>query len=362
MTQLILPADLYPRGAERPAYQLLDVRAPVEVGRGALPGAINLPILTDDERREVGICYKERGSEAAVNLGYELTAPAMQERVQSWREVALKAPCPTAVTCWRGGLRSTLTAEFMQLPEVVRVQGGYKAIRNYLLGELAANLARHELVVLAGYTGSGKTALLSEVRNAQLPLSVLDLEALAKHRGSAFGRYPEPQTAQASFENAVALSVQLSPHKLLLVEDESRNIGRLQLPEELFFRLRHAPTVLLTEPLEARHRRIHQDYVLGLSASWGVEKTAAYLQAGLEKLRQRLSNRVTDEAQRSLLRAQGDWDNPAAHEGWVLPLLTGYYDPLYRKGLDKLPRPVLFSGSYAEVKRWLDKPSPKEGS
>ncbi len=360
MSALITPAELFPSGAGQPAFSLIDVRAPVEVAAGALPFAAPLPILTDDERRQVGLRYKEAGQAEAVELGYALTGAAMPERVAAWRVVA--AAGPTAVMCWRGGLRSQLAGEFIgTLPggaEVARVEGGYKAVRNYLLGQLEPTLARYDTFVVGGLTGSGKTALLGRLEGAR-NLRILDLEHEARHRGSAFGRLAEPQPAQATFENSVAAQLVLGSEKTLVVEDESRAIGRIDLPDPLFHAVQENPLVLVETPFSERVRRIHHDYVLSLSASLGVPETRAYLSGSLARLRKRLSGGVTDAALRMLedAEASGNWRDPGAHGGWITPLLERYYDPLYRKGIANSARPVAFRGDLEACYTWLNRRS-----
>jgi len=359
VSALITPAELYPGGAGQPAFTLLDVRAPTEVAAGALPFAALQPILTDDERRQVGIRYREAGQAEAVKLGYALTEATMPERVAAWREVA--AAGPTALMCWRGGLRSQLAGEFIGThsggEQVTRVAGGYKAVRNYLLEQLEPTLARYDTFVVGGLTGSGKTALLERLKGVR-NLRVLDLEHEARHRGSAFGRLAEPQPAQATFENSVAAQLLLGREKLLVLEDESRAIGRIDLPDVLFQAVQENPLVLVETPLAERVRRIHQDYVLSLSASLGVAETRAYLSASLIRLRKRLSGGVTDAALRVLEGAEASgWQDPDAHEGWITPLLERYYDPLYRKGIAKSARPVAFSGDLEACYTWLNRRS-----
>lgn len=355
MSPLLEPADLYPRGAGTPAFTLVDVRAPVEVAAGALPFSLSQPILSDDERHQVGIRYKESGQEAAVKLGYALTEHTMPARVAGWREVAARGP--TAVMCWRGGLRSQFAAEFIGPvgdAEVVRVRGGYKALRGYVMANLEASLARFETLVIGGLTGSGKTSLLCAGGRAP-HIFALDLEGEAKHRGSAFGRLADPQPAQASFENSVATELLLRHEPLLLLEDESRNIGARQLPDPLFHTVESSPLVLVEVPLVARVARIHRDYVLSLSATLGTRETKTYLENSLLRLKKRLSGATVDAALNALERAHtsGAWAELGAHQGWITPLLESYYDPLYRKSLETSARPVVFSGSPEECLAWL---------
>ena len=346
------PTDLYPVGAGCPAYTLLDVRAPVEAAAGALPGAVLQPILSDEERHLIGLRYQEAGQEAAIKLGYALTEPHLPGRIEAWREVAAQGP--TAVTCWRGGLRSKLTTEFIGDDRVARVEGGYKAVRAYLMGQLEPSLERYEPVVIGGLTGSGKTALLKRLQGVP-DLQVLDLEHEARHRGSAFGRLAEPQPAQATFENSVAAQLLLGRGQRLVLEDESRTIGRIELPDPLHEVVQTSPVVLVEEPLDNRVARIHQDYVLSLSRTLGVAATRHYLSGSLLRLKKRLSGAVTDAALESLADAErsGNWSQVDAHRGWITPLLELYYDPLYRKGLAKSGRPVVFTGDLEACHAWL---------
>ena len=348
---LIEPKDLYPRRSDAPAFRLLDVRAPVEVARGAMPYSVHEPILTDEERHEVGIRYKRAGQEAAVALGYDLTDAVMQGRVAAWRAVCEAGP--TAVMCWRGGMRSKLAAQFIGREDVPRIRGGYKALRRYVMGELETSLTKKEAYVIGGMTGSGKTALLHDVKK-QGGILALDLEGEAKHRGSAFGSLLEPQSAQATFENSLATTLLLSSAKILLLEDESRNIGQRQLPEPLFRTIEQSPVILVEEGVSSRVRQIHRDYVLSLSDAHGIEVAKQYLQASLLKLRKRLSSEVVERGAQSLENAsrRGLWRDPAAHT-WIEPLLTEYYDPLYRKSLNSMNRPVIFRGGREECKTWI---------
>ena len=350
---LISPAQLYPARGGRPAYQLLDVRAPVEVAAGALPEAVTEPILNDSERYEVGIRYKEAGQEAAITLGFDLTDAQLPGRVAAWQQVV--AAGPTAVACWRGGLRSRLTAEFIGDSAVMRVEGGYKAIRKYLMDQLPLSLARYETIVVGGLTGSGKTALLERLATSATRLNVLDLEHQARHRGSSFGRLAEAQPAQATFENSVALQLLLGDQPRLVLEDEARSIGHIELPEALYGAILRSPLVLVDEPLAARAARIHHDYVLSLSDTLGVPQTRAYLGASLLRLKKRLSGAVVTAALQALedAEASGAWRDAEAHAGWITPLLERYYDPLYRKALGAAPRPVLFSGDLEACYAWL---------
>ena len=350
-TSLISPAEVYPQAAGEAPFRVLDVRAPVEVARGALPGSVNLPILEDEERHRVGIAYKEAGQTAAVKLGRELTRDLMPGRIERWRRAAEAEA--SAIACWRGGMRSQLAQSYLGEPLVPRVAGGYKALRSFLMERLGESVARHRLLVVSGMTGTGKTDLIEELSGTAGVLA-LDLEGLARHRGSAFGDLGE-QPAQQSFENALAARLLLAPSGLLLVEDESRRIGRLQLPEALFTPMTSAPVLLLEAPLEERVARIHRQYVLEPALERGAEATFADLSGAVGRLRRRLGGALTEELQGVLdsTLAAGTWSEASELEPFIAPLLAEYYDPLYLRSVERLQRAVAVRGGWEELKSWI---------
>ena len=349
---LLQPHELYPEGGGASPFTLLDVRAPVEYARGAMPTSLNEPILTDEERHLVGVRYKEAGQAAAITLGHELTDGVMPERVARWRAVCEAGP--TAVTCWRGGLRSELVTEFIGLHNVRRVEGGYKALRAYVTNASERLVPTLPTLVIAGLTGTGKTDVLRDVGRARTDALALDLEAEANHRGSAFGGLG-PQPSQATFENSLGTQLVLSKARWLALEDESRNVGERQVPDALFYAIETSPVVLVEEPLERRIDNIHRDYVLGPSEREGVEKVRASLESRLLRLKKRLGGPATARGVAALSEAArgGAWGEPKAHRAWIAPLLTDYYDPLYRKSLERMSRRVLFRGAREECTAWL---------
>ena len=194
MSQETLEPDLQWLRAGR---TLIDVRAPVEFARGALPGAVNLPLMDDEERRRVGIRYKQAGQGAAIELGERLVGGALKRRrVEAWRG-CLAAHPDALVYCFRGGLRSQIAQQWLAEAgiERPRIQGGWKAMRQALCRHTDA-AAERPMLVVGGLTGCAKTAL---VQCAGGP----DLEACARHKGSAFGRHPLPAPAQIDFEHAL---------------------------------------------------------------------------------------------------------------------------------------------------------------
>jgi tRNA 2-selenouridine synthase len=343
------PAQIYPVGAGVPPLALIDVRSPVEVARGALPGAHALPLMTDEERHLVGLRYKEAGQEAAIALGYELAGPHLPERAAAWRAVAEAGP--TAIACWRGGLRSALAVRHLGRLEVEPVAGGYKALRAHLTTELARACVERRVVVLGGLTGAGKTDLLHALaREADSAgLLALDLEGHARHRGSAFGAEDAPQPAQATFENAVAAEVVLSPAERIVVEDESHYVGRRTLPEPLWRAMRAAPVVWLEAPEAERVRRVFDGYVRGPTERHGAAAARTRLLADATRLRRRLGAQRSDHLVAGIAAAEGAWDEPEAHAGWIVPLLAEYYDRLYLRAFEASGRPIAFRGEAAAV-------------
>lgn len=347
---MIRPEQVYPAGGGRPAYRVVDVRAPVEVARGALPWSLNLPILDDGERHQIGIRYKQEGQEAAIELGYRLTDPVMPGRVAAWREVSEREA--SALVCWRGGMRSGLAQSFLGSPEVPRVEGGYKALRAYLLQAMGRILPDRKLLVVAGMTGTGKTELLLELgSDSLLPL---DLEGLAAHRGSSFGWVGE-QPSQQSFENDLAARLVLSGDRPIVAEDESRRIGSLYLPDALYASMAASPTLVLEAPRSERIERIHRDYVLAVVQQGGAETTYARLHEATARLRRRLGGKLTETLLDVLdsVHKSNAWNDREALVPFIGPLLDEYYDPLYRRSMSKAQRPVLARGTKEELLRWI---------
>ncbi len=343
---------------------LLDVRAPVEFAKGAFPTASNLPLLNDDERHRIGIRYKQQGQQAAIDLGNELVSGrkkrARLDAWQAWR----RAHPDGYLYCFRGGLRSRTAQTWLSQAgvDVPLVVGGYKAMRRFLLDSLRRNLRQLPMVVLSGRTGCGKTRLIERLDNA------VDLEGLAHHRGSAFGRRPGGQPSQIDFENrlAIALLKQAQQHgDLVVVEDEGKLIGRCYVPDDLQARIRQSPRVVIDEPLEARVRVTLEDYVTGpldeYRHHYGEERAfehlAEALLAALDRIRKRLGGARHQHLRGELeaaLDEQRRGGDPRRHEVWIRELLSGYYDPMYDYMLERRDGPILYQGSRAEVMDYLD--------
>jgi tRNA 2-selenouridine synthase len=223
---------------------LIDVRAPVEFAQGALPGAVNLPLMDDEERRLVGIEYKQRGQQAAIELGQRLVGSGIKRtRVTAWL-AALEAHPDAIVYCFRGGLRSQIAQQWIAEAGITRprIRGGWKAMRQALCARIDA-AADQPLLVVGGLTGCAKTALIQALDNG------LDLEGCARHKGSAFGRHPLPAPSQIDFEHALGLRLLALPGPLV-VEDESRHIGAANIPLTLWRVMEQAPRLRVEMSLD----------------------------------------------------------------------------------------------------------------
>lgn len=327
---------------------LIDVRAPTEFARGALPGAINLPLLDDAQRDAVGTCYRSHGQQAAVALGEQLVSGTVREqRLEAWCDAARQQP-DSLLYCWRGGLRSRIVQGWMAergypLPVV---EGGFKALRRTCLSVLDAFAADARLEVLGGRTGVGKTELLAGLPNA------LDLEGLANHRGSAFGAAETPQPTPVGFENALAAAMLRLPGRVsVIVEDESRTIGRLAVPEALHAAMQRAPVVILEADDADRCARIRRDYVeLPLRTGLAPGALEERYCAACDRIRRRLGGVRHAEVRRLIARAFAAPGNAERHDDWIRALLRWYYDPMYDYQLSRKRDRVVFAGGRVEVR------------
>lgn len=343
---------------------LIDTRAPVEYAKGSFPDAVNLPLMNDEERERVGTTYKQEGHEAAVKLGHQLVSgDVRRERIEAWVDFLHSHP-DAYLFCWRGGQRSEIAQRWIHEHSGIvapRLKGGYKAFRNYLMDESLRLVQNKEILVIGGRTGSGKTLLLRQIDEA------IDLEGLARHRGSAFGRYARPQPSQIDFENALAyalIRLDAAGHRRIVIEDESRNIGQRYIPPELFAQFQKAPVILLERPLDERIEISYQDYIL-----YGQKEYDEAFRRGetpygwYETMRhnfKRIRKRLGDERTRrfsALLDAawqeQQRSGNPEGHKVWIRALLEEYYDPMYDYQIEKKKERIVFRGSAEEILDYL---------
>ncbi|SFR81360.1 tRNA 2-selenouridine synthase [Marinobacter daqiaonensis] len=340
---------------------LMDVRAPVEYNHGSFPGAINAPLMNDDERHRVGICYKEKGQDEAIRLGHQLVAgDTKADRIEAWRRFALENP-HGYLYCFRGGLRSRLTQQWLREAGIdyPLVKGGYKALRRYLIDTMDQIVQEATFHIVSGRTGTGKTRVLRQMPNP------VDLEGLANHRGSSFGRRVTPQPSQIDFENALAVTLLKAAERggPIQLEDESRLVGRCSLPLELRERMISAPLVILERPLYERIAIIREDYIEqmvrdyqardGEAAGW--ENFCDYLLSALDRIRKRLGGeryqRLRGIMEQALARQASNGDL-SGHDDWIKTLLTDYYDPMYDYQLSQKSGRVAITGGPETLIDW----------
>lgn len=240
------------------AYLLCDVRSPSEFSQGHIPDAHNLALFSDFERAAIGTVYKNISPEEALHLGFELVGPKLQNILQEAKDVSEGKPI--VLHCWRGGKRSASVAWLLDFAglNVSVLTGGYKAYRRFQRKWLSES--PFQLLMLGGKTGSGKTEILRELQKRGE--QVLDLEALAHHKGSAFGWIGEKdQPTSEQFENEVFRILRsLDVSKRIWVEDESRTLGKVYVPEPLWQHMKYAPLIHIDVPVEARVQKLVQMY------------------------------------------------------------------------------------------------------
>ncbi len=346
---------------------LIDTRSPSEFAKGSVPTAVNLPLMTDQEREAVGICYKTHGQEAAIQLGHELvTASERAQRVAQWKAFSAAHP-EGALFCFRGGLRSEITQRWLSEAGVnyPRIEGGYKTMRRWLSDHTDTYITTVPLLLLAGQTGAAKTRVLNE-GNAGLPIpGSIDLEGLANHRGSAFGRRVTAQPSQISFELAFGIEALKHSHQgypTLLLEDEGRLIGRCALPLCLQTARKEADWIQLDAGLDERVQHSYENYILSnlkelrkTRGDRGFQDFADGLRESLQRIQKRLGGSRYQSLKGALdeaLRAH-EQGNPELHKHWIKELLTEYYDPMYQYQITKRMHPPLFKGAEKAVIEYL---------
>jgi tRNA 2-selenouridine synthase len=327
-------------------HPVIDVRSPAEFKHAHIPGAYSIPLFTDEERKVVGTTYKQQSREAAIKIGLEYFGPKMkvvienvESIVQSYnsRQKVTDSELPTTdyrlllIYCWRGGMRSAAISWLLDLYgfKVYTLIGGYKNFRNYTLETFKIPFRFN---ILGGYTGSGKTELLNSLKLQGE--KIIDLEAIASHKGSAFGNIGlPPQPTQEMFENLLALELRKSMgnselsiknlsdslftihHSPLWLEDESQRIGLVNLPGDLWKNMRNSPVYFLDIPFEERLQHLVEEY--------GCLDRQRMIDA-IERIREKLGGLNAKTAIQLL------------NEGNTLEsfrILLNYYDKHYLKGL-----------------------------
>ena len=307
---------------------VLDVRSPKEFIQGHIPGAENLPLFNDDERAVVGTIYKNSGREAAILKGLEFAGPKLAEFVK--KLIRISPEKEVLLHCWRGGMRSEQMSILFDLAgfKTGVLIGGYKSYRKFIRDNLSR---KAQIIILGGMTGSGKTETLHALRDRGE--QILDLEESAHHKGSVFGAIgQEPQPTNEQFENNLYSEwVKLDFSKIIWIENESRMIGNITIPEPLFEQMTKAEIFIIEVTREKRILRLIEEY-----SQFEKEE----LVTGIMKIAEKLGSTRTKEA----LIAVGNNDFITA-AGIVLD----YYDKTYYFAISRRINNIIYTLSSQET-------------
>ena len=348
---------------------MLDVRAPVEFNKGAFPRSQNVPLLDDEQRELIGTRYKEKGQDSAIDLGWQLATPDIQQaRKDAWLKYVQAHP-EGYLYCFRGGLRSRMSQQLIKDTGVDYpfVEGGYKAMRRFLIDELDNSCEDLPLVLISGRTGSGKTLVIKELQRS------IDLEGMANHRGSAFGRQVTPQPSQIDFENRLSIALmkqRAKHHHVIFAEDEGKLIGHLQLTPKFLEHMKVSPLAVLETPIEERIDIGIADYVTNALPEYisvygentGRERYREQILLNLKRIKKRLGGERYDHLNQCFSDAIDELyrsGNCDAFRPGIQVLLQKYYDPMYDYQLESKRRRIIFNGDFGAVARYLKQsPSP----
>ncbi len=350
---------------------LLDVRAPIEHVKGAFVNSVNMPILTDEERHAIGVKYKEEGNDKATELGMQLVSGAVkEERIDLWKRFINENP-EAILYCFRGGSRSRIAQEWLneELGRVIpRFEGGYKAFRNYLIQALEPQNIKMNPIILGGYTGAGKTILLKKLEN------IIDLEGLANHRGSAFGRHATPLPTQINFENNLAYAMIQQQEKgfaNIVFEDEGRHVGPSYLPIPFYEYTQTGKLVILEASLEDRVENTLVEYITEAQSEHiafagneelGMESWYEYISSSVKRLKRSLGEVRMKELLGMVDVAYAEQKatgNIEKHKIWIEHFLRDYYDPMYRYQIETNTKEIIFRGTEKEVLDFLNETNRK---
>lgn len=297
----------------------VDVRSPIEFADGSIPGAINLPLFTDEERAEIGTIYKKIGQEAAKWKAMEIVSPKIPT-IMTEVKLLIESGYVPVINCWRGGMRSKSVCTFMEYSglQSIRLTGGYKAYRQYTLNRISEMLPKKALVI-HGKTGVGKTQVLHQLKEKGYP--VLDLEAFAGHRGSIFGAMGIGEGHSQKTFDALLFSglTEIKDFPYFIMEAESKRIGRVVQPQELLEKKESGHHLYLDASINRRVEHILSEYVDPYSTKpWFKEK----VQNGLTMIMKRMKNTLIQN-EINLSFSEDNW------YGLIKILLEDYYDPRY---------------------------------
>ncbi|PID16152.1 tRNA 2-selenouridine(34) synthase MnmH [Sporosarcina sp. P34] len=291
------------------SHTLVDVRSPKEYKEATIPGSMNIPIFTNEERAEVGMLYKQVGKQAAMDHGLVIFSKKLPEFIAEFRKI----DTPITVFCWRGGMRSKTAMTVLELMGIrsSRISGGIHTYRQRVIARLQETI-KPKLLVLNGYTGSGKTKILRKLMEDGYP--VIDLEGMAGHRGSIFGQIGVEPNNQKKFELLIANKLERYENEpYIFIEGESKRIGQVHMPELLFEKKEQSPQWIIQLPVEVRVKEILSVYE--------PEKQPGLFIEAFTRIRKRIHRPIA-------VQIQEDLENERFTEA-VEQLLTHYYDPQY---------------------------------
>ncbi|XJZ25812.1 tRNA 2-selenouridine(34) synthase MnmH [Bacillota bacterium Lsc_1132] len=299
---------------------IIDIRSPVEFKDGAIPGAINIPLFTDDERKEIGTIYKQVGQDAAKWKAMQFVSPKIPDLLQSIKDATAHSGEQPIIHCWRGGMRSKAVVTFLDFAGIraKRLAGGYKAYRQYILQEIR-HLLPERAIVLHGLTGVGKTEILKLLNGMGYP--VLDLEEMAAHRGSIFGTIGIGNGHnQKTFDSLLHKRLrEIQGSSYFLMEAESKRIGKATQPEELMTKKINGIHIYLHTSMEARVKHIANEYIYPYEHDpWYYNE----IKQSLERIFPRMKDVETKTRLQEYLESR-------EYTKMIKILLEDYYDPKY---------------------------------
>ena len=329
----------------------IDLRSENEFKKGSIPQSVNIPILNNDQFKKVGIEYKKNGSDAAIALGHSLVKGSLKENlIHHWTEHLKKNP-ECLLYCFRGGMRSEIAVKWLNDcgVKVNRLKGGYKNFRNWVISQhLDIENYIKDWIIIGGLTGSGKTDFLRSFKES------IDLEQIANHRGSAFGGRDSGQPTQSNFENILTLDYLNHKYEKLILEDESRTIGRAGLPGFWYQKMQSSKLVILEVDDDKRAENIYYEYVYdelnnGVNEDNLLEK---YL-GSLNNIKRRLGNVVYNNI-KDLMKSAFHQNEKEIHKEWILTLLTSYYDKMYSYKLDMRKDFIVHKGEIESCRDYIN--------
>lgn len=308
----------------------IDVRSPGEYKESHIPGSINIPLFSDEERAQVGTTYKVKGSDPAQWLGMELVSPKIPGLMTCIRK-EIEAGKQPIIYCWRGGMRSKSIATFAAMSglKVHRLTGGFRQYRQWVLDHLNDSLLPQKFVVLHGMTGVGKTTILHMLKEKGFP--ILDLEGCAGHRGSVFGGIGAPVYNQKTFEALLVHALQdIQGLPYVFMEAESKRIGKAVQPDFLLEAKKEGIHILLAASVENRVTRIYADYVQPYLKDVDfnhrvIDAIQPILKRFTPIIREKVLETIEQEDYKQLIKI----------------LLTDYYDPRYKHKLEEYDSPFI---------------------